>query len=329
MPLAAPSSAHADSLAPFLQVLRRLRQLTTPKAPEAHTPHAVRERFAADMRSLRLGFPIGQARDMTVPGAEGHTLPARLYKPASQPALPVLLVFFHGGGFIMGDLDTHDDACRVLCEASGMPVLSVAYRLAPEHPFPTPVQDGVAATQWALAHAAELGVQHVAVGGDSAGGCLAAVVAHAIAQQGLPLLAQLLIYPGTDRSQARASHQLYGNGYFLHASDRELFYGSYLKHDKALDLHPQASPMLAPVPANLAPTLMVTAGYDMLRDEGIAYAEHLAAHGIAVDTLHYARLGHAFINFVGVHGESLAAVRQIGQRLRQGCERRLPRVTTT
>ncbi len=302
-----------DRLAPWLGVLRRLRQLTAPKQPSAQQ---MRAQFRKDMASLRVGLPIGTVKDQII-GTETGPLPARLYRPQQASEGGTLLVFFHGGGYIMGDLDTHDDACRLLCEASGMPVLAVAYRLAPEHPFPAAFKDGVAAVRWAQGQLARWGVSGLAVGGDSAGGNLAAAVALACAKEGVALRGQLLIYPGTDRTQQRPSYSAFGAGYFLNRVDRELFYGSYLQHNPAHDHDWRVSPLLSAVPATLAPALVVTAGYDMLRDEGQAYAAHLQAGGCRTALLHYPRLGHAFINFVGVHGESHAAVSELARRWRQ------------
>lgn len=308
----------SSSLAPFLGVLRRLRRLSA-GGGAGHDPLAMRERFQNDMRSLRVGFGIGDVSDLSMQTATG-SLQARLYRPGGQAAQAPLLLYFHGGGFIMGDLDTHDDACRLLCEGSGMPVLSAAYRLAPEAPFPAAVDDALAAAVWARQHLAELGASALSIGGDSAGANLAAVTAITLAQRGQPVLAQLLIYPGTDRSQAYPSHRQFGKGYFLDASDRELFYRCYLQ-DGGLQQESdwRVSPMLASVPRGLAPALMVTAGFDMLRDEGLAYARHLAGAGTAVQSMHYARLGHGFINLAGVHQASRIALLDIASQWRSLC----------
>lgn len=305
------------ALSPFLEALRHLRQLTTAKGSDKPSAQSVRRKFRSDLLKMRVGFPVREARDMNIPGAAG-ALKARLYRP-SDDALPLLLVYFHGGGFVVGDLDTHDDACRLLCQESGMPVLAVDYRLAPEHPFPAAVEDAEAAVRWALDHAAGLGAQAVAVGGDSAGGNLAAVTAQTLAGEGVRLLAQLLIYPGTDRTTTRLSHALFGEGFFLSQGERELFYHHYLDGQPALEADPRVSPLLKVDPGVLAPALVVTAGFDMLRDEGEAYAAHLAATGTAVTQLRFDRLGHAFINLAGVHTESRLAATQIARHWRQLC----------
>jgi len=177
-----PRHESGQYLSPFLQSLRYLRQLDDRRHRSRRLSiAAIRERFRTDMLAMQVGFPVGDVQDIVVSGAEG-LLPARLYRPSSPDALPVLLVFFHGGGFVMGDLDTHDDACRLLCEGSKMPILSVAYRLAPEHPFPAAINDAHAAVKWALDHRSLFGVNAVTIGGDSAGGNLAAVTAQTLAR---------------------------------------------------------------------------------------------------------------------------------------------------
>ena len=300
---------HAPApLSPLLQVLRRLRRLS----PKDLTVLAMRRRFAADMAAFRVGFPIGSTEDVSIPVDHGH-LPARLYRPRSTAPGAPLMVYFHGGGFVMGDLDTHDDACRLLCESSGMPLLAVAYRLAPEAAFPAAVDDAVASTQWARSQLHTWDAQGLAVGGDSAGANLAAVTALSLAREGHRLVAQLLIYPGTDLSRVWPSHQTMGSGYFLDQSERQRFYLAYLGDVDARSADPRVSPLLASVPPDMPPALVVTAGYDMLKDEGQAYARHLQAAGVNAQHLHFPRLGHAFLNLASVHRESRGAVEQVAQ----------------
>lgn len=316
-----PRSASGQPLSPFLQSLRYLRQLDERLHGRRRLASTtIREKFRNDMLSMRLGFPVGDVQDMVVSGENG-LLPARLYKPSSPHPLPVLLVFFHGGGFVMGDLDTHDDACRLLCEASQMQILSVAYRLAPEHPFPAAVHDAQAAVTWALAQRAHFGVSAVAVGGDSAGGNLAAVTAQALANT--DLIAQLLIYPSTDLVTPRCSHQQFGKGYFLNQTDRVGFYQAYLGDRHELRAHAQVSPLLNQQCEHVPPTLMVTAGFDLLCDEGIAYAQQLDQQGVNIEHLHFDRLGHAFINLAAVHAESKTALLDIAQHWHLLCQKLL------
>ncbi|MGH8494275.1 MAG: alpha/beta hydrolase [Moraxellaceae bacterium] len=317
-----PKNDVNEPLSPFLEGLRHLRRLTAPRNAAALSPQALRARFRADLLALRSGFPVNDVRNLAIPGADG-ILRARHYVPATATALPVLLVYFHGGGFIFGDLDTHDDACRLLCQESGMPVLSVDYRLAPEHPFPAAVQDAEAVVRWALKNLAQFGVEALAVGGDSAGGNLAAVTAQTCAATGAPLLAQLLLYPGTDRVTPRASHHLFSHGFFLSRDDREFFYHHYLNGQQQLASNPQVSPLLNPAPGSLAPALVVTAGFDMLRDEGEAYADHLQRTGTRTERMRFERLGHGFINLASVHTDSRRAVQQITAQWRSLCQQHL------
>jgi acetyl esterase len=323
-----PVNDNGVPLAPQLHWLLRLRELTTPLAPNPH-PLEVRRGFRRDLLALRVRYPVHAVEELRVPGGAGE-LAARLYRPQPEGALPALLVFFHGGGFVLGDLDTHDDVCRLLCRDSGMAVLAVDYRLAPEHPFPAPVEDALAAVRWAQAHAARFGVAPaaVAVGGDSAGGNLAAVVAQLLAAAGesgggTALLGQLLVYPATDRVTVRASQQRFGRGFFLSHEDREWFYHHYLAGNPALGADVRVSPLLHPAPGRLAPALLVSAGFDMLRDEGEAYAAHLEAHGTEVELLRMEPLGHGFLSLTTVHRESEQAARHIAQAWRALCQRAL------
>lgn len=229
-----PDAQAVDSLAPFLQVLRRLRRL----GPRNGSALATRQRFSADMAAFRVGFDIGSSQDLSIPSDHGP-LAARLYRPSSPAGPAPLTVFFHGGGFIMGDLDTHDDACRLLCEGSGMPLLSVAYRLAPEAPFPAAVNDAMASARWALKALGTIGATGLALAGDSAGANLAAVTAMRLAQAGQGVVAQLLIYPGTDLKTAWPSHAQFGDGYFLDRTERDTFYRAYLGDARAMATDPR------------------------------------------------------------------------------------------
>lgn len=301
--------SHAvDQLSPFLQVLRRLRRL----GKRANSVMAIRQRFQADMADFRMGFPIGSTQDMSIPTDQG-LLAARLYRPTTLAEAAPLMLYFHGGGFVMGDLETHDDACRLLCESSGMPLLSVAYRLAPEAPFPAAVDDALASALWAYKLLDEIGAPSLTLGGDSAGANLAAVTAQRLAQEGHHVAAQLLIYPGTDLSQTWPSHAPYGEGYFLDRSERDIFYRAYLGNVSLHASDTRVSPLLSRVPLGLAPALVVTAGYDMLKDEGQAYALHLQRAGVTVQHMHFPRLGHAFINLASIHRGSRAAVEETGR----------------
>ncbi len=209
------------------------------------------------------------------------------------------MVFLHGGGWVFGDLDSHDSACRLICRDAGVHVLAVDYRLAPEHPAPAAVDDAYAAYRWAREHAAELGAdpRRVAVAGDSAGGNLTAVVCRLARDAGDPMPSlQWLIYPVTDqRGQAR-SRSLLGDGFLLTKHDMDWFTDSYLR-DSGLDrTDPIVSPLLADDLSGLPPALVITAGFDPLRDEGEQYAVKLQEAGVTVDHRVMTSMIHAFLN---------------------------------
>jgi acetyl esterase len=267
---------------------------------------------------------VGATLDLKVPGGDG-LVDARLYTPRSRLGDDAvgrepspLLVFVHGGGLIFGDLDSHDPVCRFLAERADTRVLSVDYRLAPEHPFPAAVDDCWAAYQWAVEHAEELRVDpdRVAVGGDSAGGYLSAVVAIKAAEAGVPCRFQLLVYPVTNMADESDSRRLFGRGFFLTEEFIDLASESYLAG--GVDRRdPLASVAFTEkVPENLAPALVVTAGFDPLRDEGEAYARTLADAGIDVRLRRYPGFIHGFLNAVGVGRTQRAAVAEIAVQLK-------------
>jgi acetyl esterase len=237
---------------------------------------------------------IGAVRNLTA-----GTVPIRVYRPAGVPdatRLPVL-VFFHGGGWVIGDLDTHDTLCRQLTAGAGISVVAVDYRLAPEHKFPAAADDAWSATTWIVAHAGELGVDasKIAVGGDSAGGNLAAVVALQARDAGRPNIAlQVLLYPVTDVGAETQSYQDLADGYMLTREGMRWFIAHYLgKPQEAEDW--RVSPIRARSFAGVAPALIVTAGYDPLRDEGDAYAQKLRAAGVTVDHVTFGGMIHGFV----------------------------------
>jgi len=227
-------------------------------------------------------MPVAETRDLAIPGP-GGPIPARLYRAAATGTLPVL-VFFHGGGWVVGDIESHDTVCRHLASRASCAVVSVDYRLAPEHKFPAAVEDCFAATAWVAGNAATLGVDaaRLAVGGDSAGGNLAAVVSLLARDRGAPrITCQLLIYPATDVAMRHESIGRFAEGYVLTRATMRWFYDQYLRApEDAADW--QASPLAAPDLKGLPPAYVLTAGYDPLCDEGDAYAARLAAAGVAV-----------------------------------------------
>ena len=271
---------------------------------------------------------VAEVRALRTDGA----LPLRLYRPLAPEsltrvltrvpdaaaALPAL-VYFHGGGWTIGDLDTHDVLCRQLCAAAGVVVVAVDYRLGPEHRFPAAVDDCVAATRWVRREAAALGIDgtRVAVGGDSAGGNLAAVVALSLRDAGDDALAyQLLIYPATDQRATSASHTTNGEGYLL-TSDSIAYYRSHYIADSALWADWRVSPLLAADLTRLPPALVLTAGYDPLRDEGLQYADALSSAGNRVQYVCFERQVHGFITMGRVLDEANTAVALCANALQQ------------
>lgn len=287
-----------DAALQFVLVARGRRE---ERPLTAGSPAEARVRHRREILSVRgPTTAVGTVRDLAVDGAAG-LLPARLYTPPRQPpAAPPLLVYFHGGGFVIGDLDTADEICRLLARYAGHAVLSVAYRLAPEHPFPAAIDDAEAAFRWSQAHAASLGADpsRVAVGGDSAGANLATVLAQRTAHD-RPPAGQLLLYPPTDTTTAWPSHALF-DGFFLSMADRNAFHAYYAAASNAPGADPRLSPLRATILAGLAPALVVTAGFDVLRDEGESYAAALLAAGTRCERYREPALGHGFAQLTGV-----------------------------
>lgn len=251
------------------------------------TVDAIRQAFAARRRSDQCATPRVSRTDEIDVSLPGRTLPARLYRPeAAGPAHLPTLLYFHGGGWVLGDLDTHDSICRRLSHGSGCAVLSLGYRLAPEHPFPAAVEDAVDAVGWLAAHGHALGLDpgRIAVGGDSAGGNLAAAAALALrGREGPTPRFQLLIYPALDFTMSLPSHAAFGRGYLLDTGFQRWCHDRYLGGADRTDW--RVSPLLADDVAGAPPAFVLTASHDPLRDEGEAYAARLVEAGVPV-TLH-------------------------------------------
>ncbi len=255
--------------------------------------------------------------DQTVDGPRGP-IPVRIYRPrASDTALPVLL-WLHGGGFVIGGLESYDSICRALATRADCIVVSVDYRLAPEHPFPAAPEDCYAALQWTAARAHEFGGDpaRIAVAGDSAGGNLSAVTAIAARDgDGPDLVFQLLVYPCTAPAPDTASHHDFAEGYLLTRRNIEWFYSLYTPNP-ADRRDPRYAPLLCPDLSGLPPALVIVAGHDPLRDEGIAYAERLQEAGVAVELTNYTGMIHGFYSMAGAVDAGRAAIDQSAKALR-------------
>lgn len=267
---------------------------------------------------------VAEVRELAADGPHG-AIPLRMYRPLGSSAGAVLpaLVYFHGGGWVIGDLETHDVLCRELANGAGCAVVAVDYRLAPEFVFPHAVDDCLAATAWLQRNAVALGIDaaRLAVGGDSAGGNLAAVVTHLARDAGdLPIAFQLLIYPATDQRLVAASHETNGDGYLLTRDSIAYYRGHYLP-DAADWLDPRSSPLLRGDLRALPPALVVTAGYDPLRDEGLQYAQALSDAGNRVSHVCFERQIHGFITMGRVLDEANTAVALCAAELRRALAR--------
>jgi acetyl esterase len=320
-------------LHPEIQLLLAMREAIGSVPLSSLTVAAARAQIVREAR-VHAGeeVPVKSVRDLQMETPNG-VLRARHYVPLEGPAKPPLLVFFHGGGFVVGDLDTHDGPCRVLSRDAQVQVLAIDYRLAPEHPFPAAVDDALSAYRWARENAATLGADpdRIAVGGDSAGGNLAAVVTLQCAASGIPLpAAQLLIYPSVDRTQTRRSIDLFAEGLFFTRSELDWYTERYLGGFANLGDY-RVSPMLAASHAGLSHAIVVTAGFDPLRDEGEAYAALLEREGTPMTPFRADELVHGFINMGPLSPASQAALTHVArllrntlksQRLRSGSEPR-------
>jgi acetyl esterase len=264
--------------------------------------------------------PVHEVADLTIAGPGGD-LPLRLYRPASERPLPALLYFF-GGGWVLGTIDTADGVARSLANSSGALVIVVGYRLAPEHPFPAAIDDCYAALRWAAGHAGEIGADpaRLAVGGDSAGGNLAAAVTLLARADGPALAGQLLVYPNTDQLADDESMRAADDPFLFNRHSVAWYHRHYLSHpgDAA---NPLASPLRAESLAGLPPALVITAEYDPLRDQGEAYARRLADAGVQVELSRYPGMAHGFFTMAGTVDASRDAIAQAAAQLRTWFDR--------
>lgn len=286
----------------------------------ASTPAEARAFYRAVGAMFGAGPDVASVVDRAIPGPAGR-IPIRVYTPHGTGPFGVF-VFYHGGGWVIGDLDTHDRECRVLCRDAACIVVSVDYRLAPEHPYPAAADDAFAALQWVGEHAAEIGGDplRLAVGGDSAGGNLAAVAAQLARENGgPPLRFQLLVYPVTDlrfpsRFASRAENEA---GPFLTLAVMEWFERHYVASRDAGRLEPKASPLLAKSLARLAPALVVTAELDPLRDEGEAYAAALREAGVPTTLHRYDGVPHMFFQLSAISEDARQLLAEAARALKK------------
>ena len=277
------------------------------------TPPQAREKVVELTRRVECKEAIGKIEDRTLPGPAGP-LPFRVYTPLAANDEPSGgVIFFHGGAWVLGDLDTHDCLCRILANESGCRVVSVDYRLAPEHPFPAAVEDACAATAWIADHAAELAIDPtcLAVAGDSAGGTLAAVVCQTAKGSGLKIALQVLLCPVTDIAPDNQSRREFAEGYFLEGPLMSWAGNHYLP--LGVDLNdPRLSPLRAPDLSGLPAAYIHTAGFDLLRDEGKAYADALERAGVNVRHVCHEHMIHHFYAMAGAIPYARTALKAVG-----------------
>jgi len=310
-----PIRVDGQQLATEAQLILRL---SPDRGPESSIEQARRQmRATTEVAGGRRIEPVA-TRELAIASAAG-AIGARLYRPDGLPQPSPLLVYYHGGGWSVGDLETHDNVCRFLAVHASTAVLAVDYRLAPEHPFPAAVNDALAAFRYAAEHADSLGVDPtaLAVGGDSAGGNLAVVVARLAAGDRRPPVFQLLIYLGADAVEVRPSRVLFGRGFLLTEERIQWFLDRYLP-DRADRSDPRASPLYEPELHRLPPTYLATAGFDPLRDEGELLAARIAEAGVPVALRRFDDLYHGFANAVGIGRGGREAMLEIAGALRVG-----------
>ena len=285
-------------------------------APALETQEPTVARAGMEMMTAPSTVELHEIREVNADGVA-----ARLYRPNDRKDLG-LLVFYHGGGWVLGSMNTHDDVCRKLALAMGHAVLSVDYRLAPEFAFPEPLNDCIVALRWAHANAAQLGIDatRIAVGGDSAGGNLAAVVANL---QPVPLKFQMLIYPVTDATRSSQSYKDNGEGYRLTAAGMKWFCDHYVSGSIGTPTDPRVSPLFADATtlASAPPAIVITAEYDPLRDEGEQYAHRLIESGVACSLTRYYGQVHGFFSMSQYVDDGASAITQAATATRIALER--------
>ena len=301
------------------QVQAFLDELDKLGLPPLHelSPAKARAMTAADADAFGPAEPVAETYDLAIPGPNGE-IPIRIYVPEGDRPFPVF-VYYHGGGWVIGSVATHDSTCRQIANAAGCMVVSVDYRLAPEHKFPAAADDAYRATEWAFCHAGSLGADphRVALGGDSSGGNLAAAVCLMARDRASfrPVL-QVLIYPIVDYNLNTPSYRENAEGYVLTRATMKWFWECYLE-EKEDGSHPYASPLRAEDLSGLPAALMITAEYDPLRDEGEAYAARLRDAGVPVTQTRYDGMVHAFFRRTALFDKAKAAMQEVADALKR------------
>jgi acetyl esterase len=309
-------------LDPLLKAfLDRAAAIPRPKAWDV-PPAIARQSFAGMMQLTGpKDVAVGKAENFTIPGPGGE-IRARSYAPIAVAGPLPALIYFHGGGFVAGSLESHDGLCRLFASEGGFKVIAVDYRLAPEHRYPAAMDDAWAATQWIEENAAQLGVDagRVAVGGDSAGGMLAAIVTQLAREKGgVKIACQMLLFPNTQMGGETSSLNEFAVGYFLERRAIEYFNSLYLTPDADKN-SPKVSPLRAKDFAGLPPAYVMLGGYDPLHDEGLAYAEKLRAAGVKVTVADYADMVHCFIYLQTVLPQAHDAVAEAAKAVKQALD---------
>lgn len=325
-----------DSADPLMQLIMALSNIDPSRSMVTEDVLASRRRFHDSIIALQGSKPkVSSVKDLSFPNRDGQAIPLRLYQPLAPDSKPApwspndkqtpttspLIVFFHGGGFALGDIDTHEEVCHYLCHYTGFPVLSVDYRLAPEHPAPAASHDCMDAVVWASQNAEKLGVNsaQIIVAGDSAGGNLSAVVCQQLSQSTqwrdcCPVM-QWLLYPVTDNKSSYASYQKYDRGTLLSLKDKALFERFYVDTSNIDNSNPLISPMQGKLTA-LPPAYVAVCELDILSDEGEAYAQALQANGNLVEFKKIRGMPHGFINMVSIHQGAMQATIEMIEQMR-------------
>lgn len=293
----------------------RLDDLTGDSVVSAYTPEHARRRVARGIAIVDGDAPKDVSHEDLDAELGAVTLRLRIYSPPGEQGATPGVVFYHGGGWVTGDLNTHDGACRRLAHAARCRVVSVDYRLAPEHPFPAAVDDALGAFRFIAAHARELKLdaERLAVMGDSAGGNLSAVVSLRTRGDSLQPALQVPVYPATDARCSHPSHAIFGKDYFLTHEAIDWYYGHYATD--SLRTHPDISPLLAPDMSGAPPALVVPAGFDPLLDEGVAYGERLAEAGVPTRIWRVDTLPHGFLLMTGAIPLAARVSQELGETI--------------